>query len=444
VLSIAIFLLKPSFIAMSYTVSRRTVLLSLASLVTACGGRGGSATPPAGGITVTPGDGQVVISWEMTSGVEYWLPYAPQAAFSSPDFTTTSGLRWGTKVTSPYVLTGLTNDQIYTFGLNGRYGTGKGGGLTPAVTAIPSLAGRVWNVGGSMFGAGDMRGIAWGMATDGTSYYLAVGQSGALYKSSNDVTSAGLNWTSIPTGGIASNLNAAIYTQSKFIVVGDGGTIASSADLMTWSVGTSINAQKLNAIAGNGSRVVAVGDSGTIEYSADGITWLPSTVPSNMNANLYGVSYLSSGAWLAVGAGGTLLSSPDGVTWTALTSGVTTDLRAVAYRAASTVTTTLPVAATVTTAASFVVVGAGGVVLSSTDGVTWISQPSSVTADLLSVTSLPHQFLAVGVGGAVVTSTDGLSWTSRSSGVSSSLNGLTNSRGQYVAVGAAGANLYSR
>ena len=386
----------------------------------------------------------MVVSWDMVDGVEYWLPYAPQTAFNSPDFTTTSGLRWVTKVTSPYVLTGLTNGQTYTFALNGRTGTGKGGALTTPVTLAPRAAGSVWQTSGAL--TGTLRGIAWGAASDTVSYYLAAGDAGALYKSTNDVTSSSLTWTAITSSNITSHLNAAIYTLGKFIVVGDGGTVSASADLASWTTSTLSGTPKLNALASNTSRVVAVGDGGRIAYSADGVTWVSATVPANLTANLYGVTYASSGTWLAVGASGTLLTSGDSITWTALTSGVSTDLRGVAYRAATTVTTTIPTAATTTTAAAYVLVGAGGVVLYSTDPVngTWTARTSNTTLDLMALSSLPNQFLAVGAAGAVVSSADGLTWTASPISGAGALYGLNNARGQYVAVGAAGANYYSR
>ena len=435
---------------MFHTFTRRVFLLILVSLVAACGGRGGPADPPSG-FTVTPGDGQVVISWNMTSGVEYWLPYAPQAAFDSTDFTKTVGLRWLTNVTSPYVLTGLTNGQTYTFALNGRTGTGKGGALTQALTVMPRTAGTSWSLGsGITLPTDDLRGITSGTASDGVSYFLAAGSTGTLYKSSNDVTSAGLVWT--PSGSVAGHLNSAIYAFSKFIVVGDDGTdahtalVSSSADLSTWTTSTLTGTPKLNALASNGSRLVAVGNAasgaGTIVYSADGVTWVAASAPTS--ENLYGVSYSSSGLWLAVGANGTLLSSPDGVTWTAQASGVSSDLMGAAYRPATTVVTTLPVAATTSTVAAYIVVGADGVVLYSTDAVTWTAKVSTVNTLLQAVSPSPNQFLAVGASGAVATSADGLTWTASTMTGGSNMYGLNNARGQYVAVGASGANYYSR
>jgi len=432
------------------TVRRALIVALLAFLVSACGGRGSSAPPPVGGITVTPGDGQVVVTWTPDPGVEYWMFYAPTTSISTTSLSSTPGVQGVLNITSPYVLSGLTNGQLYSFTVDGRYDGGPGGPGTPSVSATPRLAGSTWTTGGAM-GAADMHGVAWGAITppgaaSSSNYYLAAGAGGALYQSTDGVTTAGLNWTQNTSSGITANLNAALYTLGKFIVVGDAGTISSSADLATWSAGTSINTQNLNAVASNGSSVVAVGNGGTIEYSADGVTWYAAaTVPTTNH--LYGVSYLASGIWMAVGQNCTLLSSADGSTWSTVSVAACpalTDLRGVAYRPQTTTTTTIPTTTSTTLAASYVVAGTGGLVLSSPDAVTWTAQTSNTTADLLTVSSTPNQFLAAGSGGAVITSPDGLTWTAQTSGTTSALYGLANAQAQYVTVGQAGTNLYSR
>jgi hypothetical protein len=422
--------------------ARRALAVSfLATLLAACGGRGGPAPAPVGGLTVTPGDGQVVVSWTPDPGVEYWLFYAPATSISTEDLASVPGLRGIINVTSPYLLTGLTNGETYAFTLDGRYDGGPGGAGTPSVAVQPRAAGTSWTAGGAM-GSADMRGVAWGGASAATSHYLAVGSTGALYQSSDSVTSPGLTWMQITTSGISAELNAVVYAKGLFLTVGDGGAIHSSADLATWTAGTSVNAQNLHAVASNGSIFVAVGDAGTIETSGDGITWTAAaTVP--MANNLYGVAYLSSGRWMAAGAGGTLLTSTDASNWTAEASGTTADLRAAAYRPATTTTITIPTTTTTTIPAAYVVVGAGGMVLSSPDGVTWTQQTSNTAADLRALSSVPSQFLAVGSGGAVITSPDGLAWTAQA-GTGTTLHGLVNGQGQYVAVGAGGASFYSR
>lgn len=431
---------------MSFSTLRRVLGPALlALLVASCGGRGSSAPPPAGGITVTPGDGQVVVSWTPDPGVEYWLFSAPTTSISTDNLSNTPGLRGYTNVSSPYVLSGLVNGQTYSFTLNGRYDGGPGGSGTPSVSAVPRSAGDAWTAGGAM-GAADMRGVTYGGASTSSAIYLAVGAGGAMYQSSDKVTSASLNWTQIAGSGITANLNAAIYTLSRYLVLGDGGAAYYSSDAVTWLPATSNTTENFNAVASSGSRVVAVGNNGTIRYSFDGVTWSAASVPAGLTGtHLYGVSYTATGLWLAVGAGGTLLTSSDGYSWSAVASGTTADLRGAAYRALTTTTiTTGSTTTTTTVAAAYVVVGAGGVVLSSTDGSSWTARSSGTTADLQMVTPQLTRFLAVGTGGAVLTSPDGLTWTARTSGTAAALYGVVNAQAQYVAVGAGGVNLYSR
>jgi hypothetical protein len=408
------------------------VVVIFSFLVSACGGRGSSAPPPVGGLTVAPGDGQVVISWTADPGVEYWLWYVPGTSISSDSPTATPGHRSIIRVTSPYVLAGLTNGADYAFTLNGRYDGGPGGSGTPSVTAKPRPAGTTWVAGGTM-GSADMRGLAYGAASNGTTYFVSVGASGALYQSSDGVTSSALNWSLISGSGITSNLNAAVYAKSTFIAVGNTGSAYYSTDTLTWTTATSVSAQNLNAVASNGSQVVAVGNAGAIQYSADGVTWYAAASVPTTNA-LYGVAWGSVG-WVAVGAGGTLLTSTDGSNWGLLTSGTTVDLKAVAFRAA---TTTYPTA-------SYVVVGLGGLVLTSSNAaVSWTAQTLSPASDLLAITPMTSQILAVGAGGAAFTSPDGVVWTSQTTGTGSTLYGLINAQAQYVAVGQSGLSLYSR
>lgn len=432
-------------ILMSFSTVRRALGLSLiALLVSSCGGgRGSPAPPPAGGITVTPGDNQVVISWTPDPGVEYWLFYAPATSISKTNLSSVAGLKGIVNVTSPYILSGLANGQIYSYTMDGRYDGGPGGAGTPSVSATPRLAGGTWTAGSTM--AADMHGVAWGAASNATNYYLAAGAGGALYQSTDGVTTSGLNWTQIPTAtsGVTANLNAAVYTLSKFVVVGDGGAIYSTADLTAaWTAGNFATTQNLNAVASNGSRLVAVGNAGAIVYSGDGVTWAAAASVPTSN-NLYGVSYLSTGIWMAVGAGGTLLTSSDGSNWTAGASGTTVDLKAAAYRSSVTTTITIPTTTTTTTPAAYVVVGSGGLVLTSTDAATWTAQTLG-TANLLAVTPVLSQFLAVGAGGVAYNSVNGTNWTALTTGSGSNLYGMTNAQGQFTAVGAGGVSVFTR
>jgi hypothetical protein len=83
----------------------------------------------------------------------------------------------------------------------------------------------------------------------------------------------------------------------------------------------------------------------------------------------------------------------------------------------------------------FVAVGAGGVIHTSPDGVSWDDGRRPVTGNLYNVIFVNGQFFAVGGNGAIVTSADGYSWTNEVSGTTNTLYAIAYGNGQYVACG---------
>jgi hypothetical protein len=452
---------------MSMTFIRLFSALFAASLFAGCGSSGSSASPPSGGLTLAPADGQVTVSWNDDTGVQYDLWYGPIADATQCQSTTGNrplGCQLFTHIRSPYVVNGLINGVTYSFVMNGRRNNGPAGDNTSVVSATPALAGASWTAGAT-FGGTDMRGVTFGAnITSQVQYYVAVGNAGAIYNSTDGAT-----WTAV-SSPTTSNLNAALYAQSNFIAAGASGGVFYSPDTLTWTAATSNTTQTLNALASNagllkcygalvgtvtsvdffttsscgftGSKAnnasmsVAVGEAGTIAYSTNaGVTWTVATSPTT--SSLRGVAYSPAVAtWIAVGAGGTLISSSDGVNWTAVSSPTAHDLNGVAVLATTN-------AATLVTTYTIVAVGAGGAVLASGDGVTWASQTIAPASDLLAVTGW-SQFIAVGASGSAFSSPDGITWTPVTSGTASTLYGVLGEYGQYDAVGQAGANAYSR
>jgi hypothetical protein len=431
-------------------------ILAAAALVSACGGSGQSASPTVGGLKVEPGEAGVTFTWTAVPGVQYWLYGAPASSIckncgNSPFnwFQIAGAVSRGQSnalISSPYFLTGITNDTLYSFMMDARVNGGPGGDATPSVSATPRLAGATWNSGGNL-GTGDITGIAYGpilnSATNSyatTGSYLGMGATGAKYQSTD-----GLSWTAI-TSSDKTNWFSTLYALNKFIGIGQSGAVTYSTDLKTWTSATSGVTQNLNAMASNGSMVVAVGNNGTIIRSSDAITWTASTsTPSTLP--LYGVGYTINGIWVAVGASGTLLTSSDGATWTAVSSGTTADLKSVASMA--NIITTNNVAATVY---SMVVTGNNGALLQSADGAKWALQSIGTNANLNAVVAsvgvLPtNQFVAVGNAGLAYTSTDGLTWTARSTNTSQNLNVLfrgLSPQTRYIALGANGSTVYTQ
>lgn len=135
----------------------------------------------------------------------------------------------------------------------------------------------------------------------GADTYLVVGNSGNIAASSDGIT-----WgsTQLP---VSVNLRAVAWTGSRFVIVGDNGTIYTSPD------GTNIDHNPASAITGtlrsvavsSTGEIVVVGDSG-IESSPDGLTW--HARDSAGAAALFDVGYLN-GEFVAVGASSAIKTS---------------------------------------------------------------------------------------------------------------------------------------
>lgn len=423
-------------------------------LLSACGG-GGDPAPAPTGLTVTPAESSVSVSWDVTSGVEYWLFYGP-TSIAPTDVSSMAGwigLPGGNVIldlsTSPRVITGLVNGTDYAFTANGRTDGGPGGpGATPVIRA-PRLAGASWTAGTAITNAPALRAVAHRataatVTTASVSTYVAGSVGGAMF-SSND----GTNWTTIAP--ITSNtLNGASYGGGSYKLVGDAGVVLTSSDAVTWNSRSSGTTSNLHAVAHNPSGVsVAVGAAGTIIYSGDGTTWSAASYSGTApTSDLYAVTYSSvnvgtntAGTWVAVGAGGTMVQSADGVTWKTVNTSITADLRGIASG--------ITKAATTTTASetTFIAVGASGALFSSTDGVTWTPQTVPVAGINLNAVTYGTQFIAVGAGGNIFYSTDGALWKAAvvtTPGSTNDLFAVVRGTLAYSAVGASGTNLFAK
>jgi hypothetical protein len=419
---------------------RKMAAILLALVVSACGGQGGSASPPTD-FKVTTGNGQVIVTWTGDPGAQYWLMYAQTTSpldISNPP----AGHFWAPQngspnLTSPLVLTGLTNGLPYAFAMNGRTDGGKGGPQTASLSATPRPAGSNWTAGTGT--VGNLHGLAFGTSSaDSLSYYLAVGDSGVMYKALDGVSQSvtGYSWTTVTGPGTPVNYKAAlnVYLAAnptyRFIAVGDGGanSIVSSPDLVSWTYALWPNgtppSTTMNALASNGTTVVVVGDGGTAYSSTDGLNW--TAVATGVTSNLYGVAYSSILGWVAVGQGGTLITSPDLATWTVRTANAgANDLNAIA----------------ITSGGVAVAVGNGGTVVKCSDAIgnTWVAQTLGATTNLYAVNTDSVQFLAVGAGGAAFTSTDWATWVpATSTGTTNDLLAVYGTASKYMVAGKSG------
>jgi len=237
------------------------------------------------------------------------------------------------------------------------------------------------------------------------------------------------------------------------MAVGAGGVVLTSPDAITWTQQTSatiVNTNELFAVAGNGAGgFVAIGSSGTIITTSannNGTSWSvatsnPLSNPSNkLNAITFG-----NGKYVAVGANGSsgaLIASTDGGignAWQLVNIQPPSILNGVAYAAS----TTTDGGVSYTGPATFVAIGAGGTLVTSTDGATWSLQ-SSIPSPNLNAVTYGRQFLAVGDSGGIFTSTNGTNWTPVTTpGTNNNLHAVTHNTYNYSAVGAAGLNWFA-
>ena len=407
-------------------------LLAFSILLAGCGGGSGGSTPPPANVKVVPGDTSATVSWSQDPGTEYWVWVAQGNDATTSNCAATSACKISVNVSSPFIITGLTDGTLYSVTVNARTGNGPGGPGSTPIAFVPRIAGTTWTAGASLTTA-NLLGLAFSVTTTlGVNTVIAVGAGGAIFYSPDAIT-----W--LPeTSNVTSNLSAATYAHSLFFAVGDAGTMLTSPDGGTWTAQVPKTKANLYSVTNDGSgTIVAVGAGGTILVSTDGTTWAPAD--SHTSMDLYGIDF-ANGRYVAVGANGTILTATNAGQWTTINPTTSVNLRGVSYG-------TSVATATATAAATWVVVGDGGALVTSPDGINWTGQ-SPITANNL--TSVVHgtQFVAVGSAGAIFTSVDGLAWQPQVSETAENLRAVTFtvlSAGSigvgYVAVGDAGTNL---
>lgn len=132
---------------------------------------------------------------------------------------------------------------------------------------------------------------------------------------------ASIGWDVLNPLPMSSNLNEYAYTGTHHIFSGTGGTIARSADGVTWTYQYLPNGQDLfNIVAGSGGRVVAQGTTQVWLSTDHGATWsLSFELFANTDEELIGtggdIIYTGS-QFIFVTTNGYLFKSTDGATWT--------------------------------------------------------------------------------------------------------------------------------
>lgn len=214
--------------------------------------------------------------------------------------------------------------------------------------------------------------------TAGLDRFVAVGARGAIVTSDD-----GLTWTP-QTSGTDADLQGVTFANGRFVAAGKNA--AGKAVVLSSENGQAWKAQALDlpgfvGLAYGQGRFVAVGSGGLVATSADGTAWTKAATPAQ--GDLYGVAF-GAGRFLAVGAAGLVLTSPDGAVWTKVAGTGAQPLYAVTFAAGR-----------------FFVAGDKGMVGYSADGLALQMTPDSIGADMRALAVQGDRLLAVGLGGAI-------------------------------------------
>jgi len=262
-----------------------------------------------------------------------------------------------------------------------------------------------WTSRTSSFGGGNITAVA----SNGTSLYVAVAQSGLLATSPDGIT-----WTQRTSGFGSDDILEVAYGDGYWVIVGQSGKIATSTDGITWTLRTSGTTQDLRAVAfGNGLFVAHEGGGSYRFFTASDPTTTWTARTSTFSSALFGrnaVYYCPYRAiWVAgcdSGTSGALAYSTNGTTWTAASS-------AFAVSGLNNTFCSIPSAIANFTTTS--VIPSAMDTQSSTTGTSWTNRTPSFSNDspqCMSVDDLGTLVL-LGFSVGIQTSTNGTSWTTR-------------------------------
>lgn len=231
---------------------------------------------------------------------------------------------WTSPTTNPALTSGATLYAVANNRSNLMVAVGAGGLI------MTSADGITWTSRTSPVSQ-DLYAVTYSTFNQGSNTlgtWLAVGAAGTLVQS----VDAGVTWTAVNLASVttqslrgvaygASTSTAGVVTPA-FVAVGDGGTVLTSADGLTWKAQTLPGAPTLHAVLATetlGSllptvvtQYVAVGEGGALLTSTDGVTWGNATVTPANSKTLYAITRNTSAGKLgytAVGAAGTNLSA---------------------------------------------------------------------------------------------------------------------------------------
>lgn len=205
------------------------------------------------------------------------------------------------------------------------------------------------------------------------------------------------------------------FDGSKYVIVGENGTILSLVPGVTIEAPMSGTSMHLGAIAYGNGKFVATGQLSTVTTSSDGVTWVSQTLPDTGGAYIYDVTY--GDKFVAVGQYGKVWTSLDGESWMEQISNTTQYLQAVTY-----------------SNGLYVAAGSGGTIAISPDGVTWTVQTLRGQS-FAGINYGNDRFVVVGSGGRIASSSNGIQWNLNTSGVNAYLTDIAYGNNTFVVVG---------
>lgn len=294
------------------------------------------------------------------------------------------------------------------------------------------------------------------------------------------IFSQGQNWVKAdtPSFGVDSNRVTRIcFGNGMFVATGLYGKIAYSSDANTWVQASTTNfggSEHVRSVTYINGEFIAVGDTGKVAFSTDGDTWTLSdpgldwgdVIVHDIVARTIGVTT----TYIVSGAGGRMAFSTDGDNWTNITmhslgsthitalcsgdkyvaaayEGIEYSMDAVSWTPASGTILSESYWGLAYGNGIYVAVGTNGVILYSSDGMTWsqASTPSFDETHILGVAYGNGRFLAVGSSGKMAYSVDGDTWVQvASTPVESGLEDACWGNNIWVAGGYVGEIIYSR
>jgi hypothetical protein len=233
-------------------------------------------------------------------------------------------------------------------------------------------------------------------------------------------TAAPIGEVGFPATALGGNSNnGAIFANDTFVLVGSGGSIATSSDGITWGIKSPGFSQTLRAVTYGDGFFLAVGDQGmTTSSTNNGESWTNATYFSTS----FRAATFGNGIFVIAGENGTLMSATTPLVFPAFTLRTSnfgsSTINGLAYGNGV-----------------FVAVGLGGRVTTSTDGITWTAVTSFTTLNLNAVSFQDGLFLiASNNPGWVFRSTDGVNWT-QGGGFSVNMLAITYGKGKHVIAG---------